>query len=246
RVALDALDALAAALQPALDAARDGSALAVQGDEPPGPRLETAAETVEGASDEAREAELALAALAGARLTRDRGAAALSPVVSTDELAAIAGELRTAAPAADRVAAMRRGGAAVLEAVDRSLAALVEGRYDAARRELEAARAERDALVAAGGASDALPVWLEATDAMIIVVTTLIDATESDDREAAAAAAAEFADLAEDAAMADRALQIAISEGAASATRPAVAGLGVALATIEELRATIESGAAAP
>jgi hypothetical protein len=47
--------------------------------------------------------------------------------------------------------------------------------------------------------------------------------------------------VAADAAMADRALQIAISEGADAATRPAVARLGAALASIEELRARIES-----
>ncbi|MGZ8475695.1 MAG: hypothetical protein ACXWWQ_05650, partial [Candidatus Limnocylindria bacterium] len=98
-----------------------------------------------------------------------------------------------------------------------------------------------DALVGAGGSSDALPVWLAATGAMITLVTTLIDATEADDTEAAAAASAEFAALAEDAAMADRALQIAISEGADSATRPAVARLAGALTAIGELRATIEA-----
>ena len=241
RVALHALDTLGSALEPALEAAREGSALAVQGDEAPGPRLEAAAESVEGAAEEADDAQLAIAALDGALRARDPDAPVLPSVVTTEELAAIAGELRAAATGADAVAEMRRRSSSVLEAIDRSLATLIDGRYDAARAELDAARAEHDALVDAGGSSDALPVWLGATDAMITLVTTLIDATEADDSATAAAASAEFADLAEDAATADRALQIAISEGADSATRAGVARLAGALSAIEELRATIES-----
>ena len=244
RVALDALDTLASALEPALEAAREGSALAVQGDEAPGPRLEAAAEGVEGVATEADAARRAIAALDGARRARDPDAAPLPPVVTAEELAAIAGDLRASATGADAVAEMRRGSSSVLEATDRSLAALIDGRYGAARVELEAARAEHGALVAARGFSDALPVWLGATDAMITLVTTLIEATEAGDAEAAAAASAQFAVLAEDAAMSDRALQIAISEGAESATRPAVARLAGALTAIRELRATIEPVAA--
>lgn len=244
RVALDALDTLASALEPALEAAREGSAFAVQGDDAPGPRLEAAAEAVEGVAVEADDAQRAIAALDGARRARDPDAAALPSVVTTEELAAIAGDLRASATGADAVAEMRRRSSGVLEAIDRSLAALVDGRLDTARAELEAARAEHDALVAAGALSDALPVWLGATDAMITLVTTLIDATEADDPEAAAVASARFAARAEDAATSDRALQIAISEGAESATRPAVARLAGALTAIEGLRATIEPAAA--
>jgi hypothetical protein len=111
---------------------------------------------------------------------------------------------------------------------------------------VESARAENDLLRASSAISDALPVWLETTDAMISLVTRLIDATEAGDREAAAAAAAEFAALAEDAEMADRALRIAVGEAADSATRPAVQRLGVALASIRELRAAISSGITDP
>ncbi|MGZ8480941.1 MAG: hypothetical protein ACXWWO_00620 [Candidatus Limnocylindria bacterium] len=241
QVALDALDRLASALEPALEAAREGSALAVQGDEAPGPRLEAAAEAVEGAATPADHAQRATAALDGALRARDPEATTLRSVVQTDALAAVAAERRPAATDADAVAEMRRRSSTALEAIDRSLATMVDGRYEAARVELAAARVAHDALVGAGGSSDALPVWLAATGAMITLVTTLIDATETDDTEAAAAASAEFAALAEDAAMADRALQIAISEGADSATRPAVARLAGALTAIGELRATIEA-----
>ena len=244
--AVDALDVLSAALEPALEAARAGSALAVQGDQAPGPLLEAAADGVEGATDEADAARRAVSALEGALRTRDTDAAALPTIVSTEELGAIAAELHATGPGADAVVEMRQRASSVLDSIDRSLAALVDGRYQAARGEVEAARAEHDALVAAGGTSDALPVWLEATNAMIIVVTALIDATESGDREAAAAAADEFAELAADASMADRALQIAISEGADAATRPSVARLGAAVASIEELRAMVESVVARP
>jgi hypothetical protein len=246
RAALDALDALAAGLAPALDSAREGASLAVQGDEPPGPPLEAAAETVEEAGADADAARRAVSALDGARRALDPGTPGLPPAIDGVELGAVAAELRAAAPAAAAVAELRRGARRLLEGVDRSLAALADGMHGAARAEIEAARAEHDALVASGAASDALPVWLDATDAMITVVTNQIEATEAGDRAAAAAAAEEFAALAEDAATADRALAIAMSEGAASATGPAVQRLGALLSSVEELRASIAPLAGRP
>ena len=246
RAALEAIDALAAALAPALDAARDGTSLAVQGDEPPGPRLTAAATAVEAATANADAARRAVAALEAARRARDPGTPGLPAVPGTGELEAIAGGLRAAAPAADAVVELRRRAARLLEAVDRALAALVDRRHADARAEVEAARAEHEVLRASTAASDVLPVWLETTDAMITVVTRLIDATEADDREAAATAAAEFAALAEDATVADRALRIAIAEGAGSATRAAVQRLAVAVGSVQELRAAIGSGTTQP
>lgn len=246
QTALEALDALGSALAPALDAARDGSSLVVQGDEPPGPRFVAAAEALEGAAAEADVARRAVAVLDGARLARDASAHPLSPGISAVELEAIAGDLRAVAPDADAVAEMRHRATELLERIDRALAALVDRRHDEARGEVDAARADHDALLASNVASDALPVWLETTDAMITAVTTLIDATEAGDREAAAAAAADFAALAEDAAMADRALRIAIAEGADAATRTALERVGTAISSVEELRATVASGAPQP
>lgn len=243
RTALDALDALASALAPALQAARDGSSLAVQGDQPAGPRLVAAAEALEAATARAEAADHAVAALDGARRARDTGAQPLGPGVGAAELEAIAGELRAVAPAAEAVAGLRHRATQLLGRIDRGLAALVAGRHDEARSEVIAARADHDVVAESAAASDALPVWLEATDAMISAVTILIDATEAGDREAAAAAAADFAAVAEDAAMADRALAIAIAEAADSATRAVVARLGGAIASVEELRAAIASEA---
>lgn len=241
--ALEALDGLTTALEPALEGARDGSSLVVQGDDPPGPRLVAAAVALEGAADEADAAHAAIAAFDRARHARGPGAQPARPAVEGAELEAIAVDLRAAAPTAGAVARLRHGAAEVLGRIDEALAALVDRSYGEARAAAIAARAGHDAILQAELPSDALPVWLGATDAMISAVTTLIDATETGDREAAAAAAADFAAVAEDAATADRALRVAIAEGADAATRAVVARLGAAISSLGDARAEIAAEA---
>ncbi|MCA1587531.1 MAG: hypothetical protein LC744_02325 [Chloroflexi bacterium] len=105
------------------------------------------------------------------------------------------------------------------------------------------ATACRAAQLVEGGSGAALEAIgaLGTTDAMITLVTRRIDVTQADDDEAAAAAAAEFSGLAEEADVAERALRIAIGEAADAATRPAVQHVGVAMASIRQLREAISS-----
>ena len=244
--ALDALDALISAFSPALEAARNGSALVVQGDESPGARLQAAAEMLEGATGEAESADRALAALDGARRARDPDALAFPPVVGPAELEEIADTLRAAAPQAEAVAELRHRVAEVLDRTGRALAALVAERHAEARREVDAARTSFDAVTVPAGGGDAFIVWLGTTDAMITAVTSLIDASAAGDSTAMASAAADFAAVAEDAPTADRALRIAIAERAAAATGAAMSRIGEASARREQLRGEIASEASRP
>lgn len=246
QAALEALDVLAAALEPALDGARDGSSLVIQGDVPPGPRLVAAAAALEGGADEADAAHAAVAAFDRARHARAPGVQPARQAVGGAELEAIAVDLRIAAPEADAAARLRYGAAAVLQRLEEALAALVDRSYDEAHDAATAARAGHDAIVRAELPSDALPLWLEATDAMISAVTRLIDANEAGDRAASAVAAADFAAVAEDAAAADRALRVAIAEGADSTTRAVVARIGAAISSVAGARAEIASEAPPP
>jgi len=82
-------------------------------------------------------------------------------------------------------------------------------------------------------------LWLGTTDAMISAVTALIDAGIANDPEAAARASAELAAIGPRASEADRALRIAIAEGAAEVTSPALQRLAAAIADVDELRIAV-------
>lgn len=237
--ALDALDAVAAALHASLESARRAADAVLSGSEDAGAHLAAAAEALDGAGDEARAAREAIAALDAARRARGEDPRPPPTAVTDAELRAISEELRLAGPAADDAARLRRGSDGVLARLDLALAAAVDGRSADARREVDLARADHEALSASATISDVLPVWLDATDAMISAVTSLIDATAAGDRAAADAAAEDFALVAEDAATADRALRIAVTEAADAATAAPLARIGSALATVEAARAEI-------
>ncbi len=239
--ALEALDALISALSPALEAARDGSASALQGDAPPGASLLTAADLLQGATDEAEWAGQALAALDGARQARDPDALALPPAITPGELEEMAGMLRAAGPQAEAVAEVRHAAAEVLDRIDSALAALVDARHVDALREVAAARTSFDAVGQPARGGDAFIIWHGTTDAMITAVTSLTEASSAGDPVAVASAAADFAAVAEDAPTADRALRIAIAERAETATGAAMSRIGEASARLEQLRADIAS-----
>ncbi len=242
-VAAAAVDALDRELAPALDAARTGSARVVAGEAAPGPALVDAAAIVRRAEPHAQRAREAAMALE--RAIRARSPAAdpdLAPVPK-GELTSIAAQLDGTVEAADAFAAMRHRADGALAALEDALTALDEGDIARARDLVAAARADRDALAAWEVELATLPVWLDVADEMIRSMERIIDATDRGDASEARVAAETFAALGDEAATADRALRIAMSEGGASVAAPALGRLAEAMAAIDETRQRIATAA---
>lgn len=235
--AISALDALLAASQPGLEAARAASAAVLSGDEPPGPGLEAAAALVEEAERAVAPARRAVASLSTARIARDPSARPLPPPIEIGELSSIAGQLARSGPAADAFADLRLRATRLPGLLEQVLRGLQRGDLGAAAELTERARADLDAVVAWETDLPTLPVWIETTDAMISAVEQILDATRAGDDAAATEAADAFAALSDEAATADRALRIALSEGGASLTAAPLERLASALRAIEGSRA---------
>jgi hypothetical protein len=237
--ALEALDALDRALQPAVASARRGSARIVAGDAPPGEELEHASAAVASAEPIAREAAATLESLNGARTARDPGAVPIRAPLTPGELASIGAQLETTAAAAEGFAAMRRRADGVTRSLEAALVALERSDLDAVETSVAAARRDHDALVAWDVGLDTLPVWIATTDAMIDAMETIVDATRAGDTSAARAAAEAIGALGGDAAVADRALRIAVSEGGAAVAAPALARLAGAVSAVSDAREAV-------
>jgi hypothetical protein len=234
--ALDALDVLDRALEPAVAAARRGSARIVSGDAAPGEQLERAASAVASAEPLVREVAMTLEALNRARNARDPQVAPIREPLAAGELVSIGAQLDAAATAGEEFAAMRRRADGVTQSLDAALGALERRDLDAAATSVATARRDHDALVAWNAGLDTLPVWIATTDAMIDAMETIVDATRAGDVSAARDAAAAIAALESEAAVADRALRIAVSEGGAAVASPALARLSAAVAAVGDAR----------
>jgi flagellin-like hook-associated protein FlgL len=151
----------------------------------------------------------------------------------------VAAQLTDATDAADLFAEMRRRAANVPEALDAALAALGVDDLATAAAGVAAARADLDAVAGWDVDLVTLPVWVETSDAVVDAVERLIAAVTADDAAGAEQAAADFAELEPDATDADRALQIAISEGAATVVSAPLARLTAAIDAVEAQRADV-------
>jgi len=235
-----ALAALERAIAPAVEAARQGTAMIVSGAGAPGPQLRIAATDLAAAEVAAADADAAVDALEGARRAADIGSS-IEMAAPPGEVASIAAQLDGAAPVADAFADMRGRAESLVASLERSLVALEEGSFDEARDLVARARADHDALAAWEVELVTLPVWIETTDAMIGAVETIIEATEAGDEAAALEAASAFAGLAEEAAPADRALRIAIGEGGSAVTAAPMSRLADLLRAVAETRLEVAS-----
>ena len=235
-----ALDAVEVALAPAVDAARQGTAMVVTGAGPPGTQLRAAASELAAAEAAASDADAAVDALEGARRAVGTGSA-IELAVARGDIGSIAAQLEGTAAVADAFAAMRLRAEGLVTGLERSLAALEDGSLDAARELVARARADHNALAAWEVELVTLPVWIGTTDAMIGAVETIVEATESGDENAALEAANAFAGLAEEAAPADRALRIAISEGGSAVTAAPMRRLADLLREVADTRLEVAS-----
>lgn len=239
--ALRSVEALDDALAAALDPARRGAARIVAGDLAPSEPLEDASATTLAAEPLAREVVTALAELASALRARAPASPTPDPPLQGGSLTAIAGQLAATADAGDAFAEMRRRASAVTERLSDALAALDAGQVDEADRLVSEARASHDVLREWDVGLVTLPVWIGTTDAMIGAMEGIVSATIASDRDAAREAAAAFAELEDEAAEADRALRIAMSEGGAAVAAPALGQLADAVAAVRQTRAELRA-----
>lgn len=234
-----ALDRLETSLAPAVEAGRRGAARIVTGDQRPGDAFAVAADL----TLDARYAELdvarAVEALNSARRARDPEADAIESPVAPGDLATISGQLAATGEAGDAFAMLRRDADSVAERLAGALEALAADDLDAADAALAEARRAHEAVAAWEGPPDALPVWLATTAAMITAMDTMLTAQRTGDVGAARRAAREIAALEPEAATADRALRIAVSEGGNAIASTALGRLAGVLDAIGEARGRI-------
>jgi len=244
--AVEALDALRAAIQPGLDDARRAAAAVLTADAAPGAQLDAAGSTIAAADTAAMAARRAWASLNGARAAWRDDIDPLPDPIPRGELASIGDQLRVTATAADAFVDLRLRALGLPGELAEAVSALENGDPDTAAAIVESARADHALVAAWEAAPSTLPVWLGTTDAMISAVDELIAATRTGDAVAAAAAADAFAALADEAATADRALRIALGEGGSALTAAPLERLAGALGGIEDARVMAAAAAAVP
>ncbi|HSI99394.1 MAG TPA: hypothetical protein VLA59_03305 [Patescibacteria group bacterium] len=235
----EALLALERAMQPALDLGRSGAARVVSGESPPGEALAAAGALLVEADALGAEAASRVRALDGARRAMDAPPAPVDPPARTGELASIGAQLEGAAPAADRFASMRLRAERLLTGLGAVVEALADGDTAAADVALAQARADHDELAAWEVDLVTLPVWVEASGALLDAAEALVAATAAGDARAAAEAADAFALQRDGAASADRALRIAMGEGGAAVTAAPLGRLADLLRRTAEARAAV-------
>jgi hypothetical protein len=244
--AVRALDELREAVRPAVDTAREAAAAVLTSDEPPSPRLEAAAALTAASEALVPPARRAVALLGAARAAWNPGAVPAPEPIAVGELASIAAQLRAAGPACDAFVELRMRASGLPSVLEQALGALDRGALEDAADLTARARADHDAVVAWETDLPTIPVWIETTDAMISAVEQVLDATRGGDDEAAIEAAQAFAALGPDAAEADRALRIGLSEGGAALTAAPLERLAAAMEAIETSRDAAAATLAVP
>lgn len=207
-----ALGEAATALAAAIEAARLASTNAFTAEVIDASLFTAAASATRAAAAPVDEARLAVGRVA--QRTAALGLAALRPPLDGARAVAAADAIEGATPAAEGFAGLRADTELALDALAAAVEDLGAGDHAAAlvaAEEVDAAigRIEPYAL-----ALPELRLWLETTGDLRDAVRAAATAIRDGDREAAAAAQARLADAAGEAAVADRALALAISEGA--------------------------------
>lgn len=231
-----ALLALERAIEPALDLARSGAARVVNGESPPGEPLASAGAMLVEVDPMLAEAASRVWALEGARRAVGAEGAAIAPPAGAGELASIGAQLEGTAAAADRFASMRLRAERVLSGLAAVVSALGDGDAAGAEASLSEARDDHAAIAAWEVDLATLPVWIEASGAVLDAAASLVEATLDGDAEAAEKAADDFATQRDGAASADRALRIAMGEGGTAVTAAPLGRLADLLRRTAEAR----------
>jgi len=237
--AMVALDQLRASVEPGLDAARAASAGVLSGDDAPSQGIEDAAALIADAEEAVAPARLAVSSLASARAAWRPETSQPPQPVAAGELTSIATQLRASAQVADAFADMRVRGTGLPAVLEQALRALDARGFSEASEHTERARDAHAAIVAWETDLPTLPIWIATTDAMIGAVEQIVEATRDGDDAIALEAAEAFGAISDDAATADRALRIALSEGGSALTAAPLERLAATIGAIEDSRAAV-------
>ncbi len=235
RAADTTLADLAAAVDRALDAARDGAAATVSGDAAPSEAFRAAADRLVAAGPTADDAARRLVRVAGMlAIGSDNDPPRL--LVAGADLSSIAAQLRDTAEAADAFAEMRHASRSVLDELRRALAAVTRDDRSMASEALDEAATSLAEVRAWPGALATLPFWTRTIDRLLgalrEVVAARVDGDARGEREGLAA----YRRAARQASRADRALAIALSEGGGAVAQPALARLADLVAKVTSAR----------
>ena len=236
-----AVSRLRAELGSAVDAAREGSAGVVAGDEDPAEQMVVAAEAVVAARGAATDARDAAADLQRARSALDPESPPLPPAPDPGQLASIAGQLRDAGEAGARFADARRRAEGVAEDLVEALDAVAADEPDRAGEQLGLALVAVDGLREWEDDAPTLSVWIDTVDAMIHAVQRLVDSVRTNDAAKADAAQAAFDNAAAAAVEADRALRIGLGEAGSTLTAVPVGRLAEVLVALDELEREVRA-----
>jgi hypothetical protein len=233
-----AFEELESQLDAALDAARHGAALILDGDQPPQDPLGQAADLLESAGAAAADANAAAARLRGTLVAvHPRSETSIPDLPTGADLASIAAQLRAAADTADAFLLRRHAAEDTLAELERALAALDARDLGAALGALDAAAEARSVLLDWEEPPSTLELWLETTGAMINAAQEIVDAAMAGDEAAVRRAADAYAAAAVEAQRADVSLALSLSETAAGLTNTPLRRLADALAAVEQVRA---------
>jgi len=213
-----ALDGVAGVVNAARDAARSGSALIIDGTDPPAPPLLSAAAALEGGAGSATLAVHRVELLRGILAAVVPAAAEPPPALTAAELLSIAGQLRQAAPVATAFVERRHAAEMTLAELGAALAALTRDEPERASEAIGRARAARETVAAWEEPPPELNVWLQTTGDMLTAAQQIADAVRAGDDAAASVAGDAYAAAAQRAGGADRALALSIAEAGSAIT----------------------------
>jgi hypothetical protein len=215
------LAALITQLQLAVDAGRRGSALTVEGDQPPAPEFAAAADAATTAASTAIAVERSTASLDGTLAAVAPSFGSLPDGPQAVALERVGLQLNAAGQASGPFVVRRHAADDTLAALADALAALAVDDATAALDALDRADTERAAVAAWEQPPSVLPYWLDTTGAMLAAARRIAQATIAGDRVAAAQAGRAYQRAAQQAHRADIALALAMTEsGAALASVP--------------------------
>lgn len=239
RTADDALASAADALTDAIDAARRASANASTATTLDEPRFVTAGTRASAAAAPLAAARLALGRVAGRCAALDLQAPQLA--IDPGRAISVGQEIEDSSSAAAAFIGLRTDTSLVLDELASAAAALADADHAAALRAADRAAEATARVEPFAVALPALRLWLETSGDLQAAVRDAASALRDGDAAAAAAAQERLRDAGSEAAVADRALALAISEGASRVLGTQLGQLAALARDVADARSALAS-----
>lgn len=236
----EALAQLSDGLAAALDDARRGAALTVEGDQSPATELVAAADRLEADAAIADAARRALALLAGTAASVPPTSSVPELSYSGPELLGIAAQLRSAADAATVFVERRHATDAVIDAFGAAVAALAGAEPAVAVEHLDTAAAPFASLQDWVDRPPLLRYWMTIIGRLLEAAREIADASIEGDAAAVEVARLRYEEAATVARNADNALALALSEEGSAVSATPLRRLAAAVREAADLRAALE------